>query len=72
MVLFTIDLVLMESSLPPDIKRKFWDEFRKHCNSVVLELYGEGPPELMDDVRTYVHPPVTSVDFIEAVQAILR
>jgi hypothetical protein len=67
----TIDLVLLESSLQPDIKRKFWDEFRKHCNSVVLELYGDAAPELMDDVRTYIHHPVTSADFIGAVHSIL-
>jgi DNA-binding response OmpR family regulator len=66
-----IDLVLIGSSLPAAEKRKFLAEFRQHCSSVVLELYSDGTPELMDDVRTYVHHPVTSVDFVEAVQAIL-
>jgi DNA-binding response OmpR family regulator len=66
-----IDLVLIGASLPPAEKRKFWAESRNHCTSVVLELYGDGPPELMDDLRTYVHHPVTSVDFLEAVKAIL-
>jgi len=67
-----IDLVLIGSSLPPAEKRKFWAESRIYCSSVLLELYSSGPPELMDDLRTYVHHPVTSVDFVEAVRAILR
>ncbi len=66
-----IDLVLIGSSLPPAEKRKFWAEFRNQCSSLILELYGDGPPELMDDIRTYVHHPVTAVDFVEAVRAIL-
>src|SRR6266542_2272106 len=63
-----IDLVLIGSSLSAEQKRRFWAESRDQC-SLVLELYRDGPPELMDDNRTYVHHPVTSVDFVEAVQA---
>lgn len=66
-----IDLVLIGLSLPAAEKRKFLAEFRQHCNSVALELYSDGTPELMDDVRTYVHHSVTSLDFVQAVQAIL-
>lgn len=65
-----VDLVLIGSSLPPAEKRKFWAECRHWC-TLILELYGDGPPELMDDTRTYVHHAVTSVDFLEAVQAVL-
>ena len=66
-----IDLVLIGSSLSSGEKRKFWAESRNLC-SLILELYSAGPPELMDDTRTYVHHTVTSVDFVEAVQAVLR
>lgn len=66
-----MDLVLIGTSLSPMEKRKFWAEFRHHCSSVVLELYDNGIPELMDDLRTYVHHAVTSVDFVEAVEALL-
>ena len=66
-----IDLVLMGSSLSPVEKRNFWTESRNYCSSLVLELYTDAPPELMDDPRTYVHHPLTSVDFVEAVRAVL-
>ena|SRR5436190_22108399 len=66
-----IDLVLIGSSLSAAEKRNFWIESRNHCSSLVLELYNDGPPELMDDPRTYVHHPLTSVDFVEAVRAVL-
>jgi CheY-like chemotaxis protein len=65
-----IDLVLIGSSLPPVEKRKFGAQSRKQCG-LVLELYTDGPPELMDDTRAYVHHAVTSVDFLEAVRAVL-
>ena len=67
---YKIDLVLLGSSLSPAEKRNFWAASRNQC-SLILELYGDGPPELMDDTRTYVHHPITSVDFLEAVQAVL-
>ena len=66
-----IDLVLIGTSLSPGEKRKFWAEFRNHCSSVVLELYDDGVPGLMDDLRTYIHHTVTSRDSVEAVQALL-
>jgi DNA-binding response OmpR family regulator len=65
-----IDLVLIGSSLSREQKRRVWAEYRDQCSSI-LELYRNGSPELMDDIRTYVHHPVTSVDFVEAVQAVL-
>jgi DNA-binding response OmpR family regulator len=65
-----IDLVLIGSSLSAEQKRRFWTESRGQC-SLVLELYRDGTPELMDDIRAYVHHSVTSVDFVEAVQAVL-
>ncbi len=65
-----IDLVLIGSSLSAKEKRKFWAHSRDQC-SLVLELYRDGTPELMDDIRAYVHHSVTSVDFVEAVQAVL-
>jgi DNA-binding response OmpR family regulator len=65
-----IDLVLIGSSLSAEQKRRFWAESRDQC-SLILELYRDAPPELMNDSRTYVHHPVTSVDFVEAVQAVL-
>jgi hypothetical protein len=66
-----IDLVLIGSSLSPAEKRNFWAESRNYCSCLVLELYSDGPPELMDDLRAYVHHPLTSIDFVEAVQAVL-
>jgi hypothetical protein len=66
-----IDLVLIGSSLSPAEKRNFWAESRNYCGSLVLELYSEAPPELMHDTRTYVHHSLTSVDFVEAVRAVL-
>jgi hypothetical protein len=65
-----IDLVLMGLSVPAAEKRMFWAECRNRC-SLILELYTDGPPELMDDPRTYVHHPVTSMDFLEAVESLL-
>ena len=65
-----IDLVLFGLSVPAAEKRRFWAVCRNQC-SLILELYNDGPPELMDDPRTYVHHPLTSVDFLEAVQAVL-
>jgi hypothetical protein len=65
-----IDLVLIGSSLTPEEKRRFWAESRDYCG-LVLELYRDGLPELMDDTRAYIHHPLTSVDFLEAVQAVL-
>ena len=66
-----IDLVLIGCSLSPSEKRNFWAESSNYCSSLVLELYTDSPPELMDDPRTYVHHPLTSVDFVEAVRAVL-
>jgi hypothetical protein len=66
-----IDLVLIGSSLSPAEKRTFWAESRNYCRCLFLELYSDGPPELMDDPRTYVHHPLTSVDFVEAVKAVM-
>jgi len=65
-----IDLVLIGSSLSAEQKRRVWAEYRNQCSSI-LELYRDGSPELMDDARTYVHHPVTSVDFVQAVEAVL-
>jgi len=65
-----IDLVLIGLSVPAAEKRKFWAECRNRCR-LILELYNDCPPELMDDPRTYVHHPITSVDFLEAVEAVL-
>lgn len=67
----TIDLVLIGTSLSAVQKRTFWAEFRSHCSSIVLELYRDESPELMDDLRAYVHHAVTSVDFVDAVKAVL-
>jgi DNA-binding NtrC family response regulator len=68
---YKIDLVLLGSSLSPAEKRKFWQEARSNCRSPVLELYGTGAPELMDESR-YVHTlPHTPSDFVEAVRTIL-
>lgn len=66
----TIDLVLIGTSVPAIEKRRFGVESRDQC-SLVLELYTDGLPELMDDPRAYVHHAVTSVDFLEAVRAVL-
>ena len=65
-----IDLVLIGSSLSPEQKRRFWAETRGQC-SLVLELYRDESPELMDDTRTYIHHSLRSVDFLGAVQAVL-
>jgi DNA-binding NtrC family response regulator len=69
---YKIDLVLLGSSFSPGEKRKFWLEARSNCRSPVLELYGTGAPELMDESRTHVcassHSPS---DFVAAVQTIL-
>jgi|SRR6185437_10781959 len=64
-----IDLVLIGSSLPVEERRRFRSQSRDQ-SSLVLEIYREETPELMDDCRTYVHHAVTSVDFLEAVQAV--
>ena len=66
-----IDLVLIGSSLSPAEKRSFWCESRNYCSSLVLELYSDRSPELMDDPRTYVHHPLTSRDLVEAVEAVV-
>jgi hypothetical protein len=66
-----IDLVIIGTSLSAAEKRDFWVESRNYCGGLILELYSEGPPELMADPRTYVHHPLTSVDFVEAVGAVL-
>jgi DNA-binding response OmpR family regulator len=67
---YKIDLVLIGASLPPAEKRRFWAESRDNCKTPILELYGAGPPELMDETRT-LHRAHTSLDFIEIVRAIL-
>jgi hypothetical protein len=57
-----IDLVLIGSSLSAEQKRKFWADTRDQCG-LVLELYSDSPPELMDDSRAFIHHPVSSADF---------
>ena len=70
---YKIDLVLLGSSLSPAEKRKFWVEARSNCQSPVLELYGIGDPELMDESRTHGHAMThTPSDLVDAVRAILN
>ena len=67
-----IDLLLLGSSLSPVEKRKFWVEARRNCRSPILELYGAGDPELMDDSRTHAQSlSRTSSDLVDAVRTIL-
>ena len=67
-----IDLLLLSSSLSPAEKRKFWVEARRNCRSPVLELYGTGDPELMDESRTHIRQVSrTSSDLVDAVRTIL-
>ncbi len=67
-----IDLVIIGSSLSPAEKRKFWAESRSTCKSPILELFGSGPPELMDETHTNVHRSHTATDFLNAVEQILK
>jgi len=66
-----IDLLLLGSSLSPAEKRKFWLEARSNCRSPVLELYGSGAPELIDELHTHLHASHPASDFVKAVRAIL-
>lgn len=67
-----IDLLLLGSSLSPAEKRRFWVEARNMCQSPVLELYGRGDPELMDEIRTHAQAiSPTASDLVDAVRTIL-
>ena len=67
-----IDLVIIGSSLSPAEKRKFWAESRSICKTPILELFGSGPPELMDETHLNVHGSHTATHFLNAVEHILR
>jgi DNA-binding response OmpR family regulator len=67
-----VDLVLLGSSLSPAEKRRFWVESRDTCRTPILELYSFGPPELMDESRTYSQQSRKVDDFLGTVQTILE
>ena len=66
-----IALVLVGYSVPPSDKRRFFSEVRKHCKTPVLELFGIGRPELVEESRTFTHQSQKPDDFLEAVLSIM-
>ena len=66
-----IALVLVGPSVPPSDERRFFSEARKHCKTPILELFGNGRPELVDESRIYIHQANEPDDFLEAVLAII-
>ena len=66
-----IALVLVGPSVPPSDERRFFAEARKHCKTPILELFGNGRPELIEESRIFVHQGKEPVDFLEAVLAII-
>lgn len=59
-------------SLPPAEKRRVCVEARKHCKTPILELYGDGTPELVEETSMYAHQSRQPEDFLDAVHSILR
>ena len=66
-----IALVLVGYSVLPSDKRRFFSEVRKHCKTPVLELFGTGRPELVEESRIFIHQAKEPDDFLQAVLAII-
>ena len=65
-----VRLVMLGYSLPPSEKRRIWKAAREKCKVPILELYRQGPPEVIDQ-NVYYHESRTAEDFLEIVKTLL-